>query len=122
MLFNAATFSALLETLSLTQGSSKPDPGAFVTSTAVANNATNAPGLTSSSSAPAIANFNKLPGLSVLEAAGPPQAPVTVEDNSCNVEPYTAPPPSYQNFAEFDEKMANIFRYRQQQSVNLGSW
>lgn len=123
MLFNPATFSALLETLNLTQGSSKPDPGAFPTSNSAVtdvNNATDTPGLIPSGSASTVTSFNKVPGLSVLEASEPP--PLTTASSSCNVEPYTAPPLTYQTFSEFDESMANVYRYRQQQSVNLGSW
>ncbi|KAH8117362.1 glycoside hydrolase superfamily [Phellopilus nigrolimitatus] len=40
----------------------------------------------------------------------------------CNVEPYDPPPVVSQTFPPFDQAKANIFRYRQQQSVNLGSW
>lgn len=120
MLFNPATFSALLETLNLTQGSSKPDPGAFPTSNSAVHNATDTPGPIPSGSTSTVASFNKVPGLSVLEALEPP--PLTTASSSCNVEPYTAPPLTYQTFSEFDEGMANVYRYRQQQSVNLGSW
>ncbi|KAF9466289.1 glycoside hydrolase superfamily [Collybia nuda] len=120
MFINAIAFSALLETLNLTQGTSKPNPGAFPTSTSTINNTTNSPGLTPSVSGSTVSNFNKVPGLSLLETVEPP--PGTIDDNSCNIEPYNAPPVIYQTFAEFNEEMANVYRYRQQQSVNLGSW
>ena len=40
----------------------------------------------------------------------------------CHVQPYDPPPVLSQTFPAFDSSRANIFRYRQQQSVNLGSW
>lgn len=40
---------------------------------------------------------------------------------TCTVAPYDASVP-LQNFPPFDAASANVFRYRQQQSVNLGSW
>lgn len=40
---------------------------------------------------------------------------------SCTVEPYDAPV-LQQGFPVFNGAEANIYRYRQQQSVNLGSW
>lgn len=42
--------------------------------------------------------------------------------NGCNVEKYTAPEIGQQQFPPFDQAKATVFRYRQQQSVNLGSW
>ncbi|KAG5639515.1 hypothetical protein H0H81_000660 [Sphagnurus paluster] len=42
--------------------------------------------------------------------------------DECFVEPYNVPPIGNQAFKPFDPQMANLFRYRQQQSVNLGSW
>src|SRR6201999_3400683 len=41
---------------------------------------------------------------------------------NCVPEPYSAPPITDQEFPPFDSAKAAIFRYRQQQSVNLGSW
>ncbi|KAJ2922467.1 hypothetical protein H1R20_g14635, partial [Candolleomyces eurysporus] len=45
-----------------------------------------------------------------------------MSDPVCNVEPYDAPPVGFQEFPPYDEATATIFRYRQQQAVNLGSW
>lgn len=39
-----------------------------------------------------------------------------------NIEQYTKSVVRLENFAPFDLAMSNVFRYRQQQSVNLGSW
>ena len=41
---------------------------------------------------------------------------------SCEPEPYYAPPVTDQVFPPFDSAKATIYRYRQQQSVNMGSW
>ncbi|EJD05843.1 glycoside hydrolase [Fomitiporia mediterranea MF3/22] len=43
-------------------------------------------------------------------------------DGSCDVQAYNPAPVLSQTFPPFDLAKANIFRYRQQQSVNLGSW
>ena len=45
-----------------------------------------------------------------------------MSDPVCHVEPYNAPPVGLQEFPPYDKKIADIFRYRQQRSVNLGSW
>ncbi|KAF8955450.1 glycoside hydrolase superfamily [Flammula alnicola] len=46
----------------------------------------------------------------------------TDDSSSCNVEPYDAPEILGQDFPPYDQTTANVYRYRQQQSVNLGSW
>jgi len=43
-------------------------------------------------------------------------------DSFCDVEPYDPMPITDQTFPAFDKNVANVFRYRQQQAVNLGSW
>lgn len=45
-----------------------------------------------------------------------------MSDSSCYVDPYDAPLVGFQEVPPYDETTATIFRYRQQQSVNLGSW
>ncbi len=47
---------------------------------------------------------------------------LAVDSSSCVVEPYNPPPVLAQTFPPFDQAKANVFRYRQQQGVNLGSW
>lgn len=42
--------------------------------------------------------------------------------NACSVDPYPSISPAPPEFAPFDSKLASIYRYRQQQAVNLGSW
>lgn len=104
MLVTASGFSALIQALGLTQGFSKPNPS---------------PGLSTSStdnltpSLPLVPNPVQL-GVNDLQAA--------LGDSSCNGYPYDVPSPGYQPPPPFDQAEANIYRYRQQQSVNLGSW
>lgn len=44
-------------------------------------------------------------------------------DDSCSITPYTPPSPVLlESFPPYDASKALIYRYRQQQSVNLGSW
>ena len=43
-------------------------------------------------------------------------------DPECHVEPYNTPQVTQQEFPPFDSESAYVYRYRQQQSVNLGSW
>ncbi|KAH9945964.1 glycoside hydrolase [Epithele typhae] len=43
-------------------------------------------------------------------------------DHDCSVQPYDPGDVSVQNFPLFDAAKANVYRYRQQQAVNLGSW
>ncbi|KAI0372834.1 glycoside hydrolase [Pilatotrama ljubarskyi] len=40
----------------------------------------------------------------------------------CTVQPYDAPDLGAPSFPPYDSAKANVYRYRQQQSVNLGSW
>ena len=44
------------------------------------------------------------------------------KDDSCYVAPYDSPPVDLQAFPSFDQAKATVYRYRQQQSVNMGSW
>lgn len=45
-----------------------------------------------------------------------------MSDPSCHVEGYDPPPVGFQEFPPYDEQLATVYRYRQQQSVNLASW
>jgi hypothetical protein len=56
-----------------------------------------------------------------------PQAHLPIEQSdskpaNCAVDPYFPPPISDQQFPPFDQDLAVVYRYRQQQGVNLGSW
>ncbi|KAG6811324.1 hypothetical protein H0H92_007988 [Tricholoma furcatifolium] len=110
MIFNATSLSTFLYHLSLTQGTYKPIP------------ATDSSGLSI---------FNTP---SSYAAQGPPKAQILLgspqespplpkaSENNCHVEPYSAPPVEKQTFSPYDSELAKIYQYRQQQSVNLGSW
>jgi hypothetical protein len=43
-------------------------------------------------------------------------------DTQCAVAPYDSPPLPSESFWSFDSITATAYRYRRQQSVNLGSW
>jgi hypothetical protein len=43
-------------------------------------------------------------------------------DPRCIVEPYEVPPPTQFTFPPYNKPDADLYRYRQQQSVNLGGW
>jgi hypothetical protein len=60
-----------------------------------------------------------LSGVKNLAAAG--GGPHASASDPCHVDPYSVPVDDL-TFAPFDSIQANIYRYRQQQSVNLGSW
>jgi hypothetical protein len=119
MLVNADKFSALLHALGLTQGLFKPTPSFLASSgyTAGAINKTDA--------LPQAHNFPVLNGSSNLHALADILKTgnnMNQQDTSCHVDPYDIPIVDVQAFLPFDETKANVFRYRQQQSVNLGSW
>jgi hypothetical protein len=44
------------------------------------------------------------------------------DSDPCAMSPYTPEPVYLESFAPYDANQALIYRYRQQQSVNLGSW
>lgn len=113
MIFIGAAFSALLQTLSLTQGSFKPDPNVLAVA---GNQSSNAPSVP-----PVAAESNGLSkGHMLFDNSDGPSTPQ--EFKGCYVEPYVSPPLGNPTFAPFDPAMSNLYRYRQQQSVNLGSW
>ena len=97
-------FSALLQSLNLTAGLFKPTPGPPLFS-ALGNGS----------------SFDPLGILDNTSVASSDPLGFNTEEN-CNPEPYSAPPIADQEFPPFDSAKAAIFRYRQQQSVNLGSW
>ena len=97
-------FSALLQSLNLTTGSFKPTPAP--------------PLLSALGTGSSFDSFGIFGNTSI--ASSDPLG-FNVQDN-CSPEPYSAPPITDQEFPPFDSAKAAIFRYRQQQSVNLGSW
>jgi len=116
MVFNAGSISALLQALNLTQGSYKPDPPTFSALATADNNS--GPALWP----PVAHSKGRMAGLMLFENTAEPSPIARDEYNECFVEPYSAPPLGNQVFPPYDPDMANLYRYRQQQSVNLGSW
>ena len=58
-------------------------------------------------------------------AAGPRDTQTLVQTDpkaACIVESYPSVPITRSAFEPFDAKIADIYRYRKQQSVNLGGW
>ena len=106
----ADRFAVLLQTLRLSQGLFKPlilaSPGLSLI------NRTQAP---NTAAANGSSNLN-------LHADVQPLLMDTINEPSCNAEPYDVPNIDDQTFSPFDQTEATVFRYRQQQSVNLGSW
>lgn len=110
MLVNKIAFTFLLQTIRLTQGSFEPIP--------------------SSPAVTMIANGSDSSGLLFIPPDRPigvksqaaRQVPLDASQADCSVDPYTSPFPLDEASPPFDQAMANIYRYRQQQSVNLGSW
>jgi hypothetical protein len=131
------TFYELISFPSLGQGLFKPVPGLVSTMNDTVHTIyDSASGITSSLGLP-LPGLPPLPIVGILdyrpsESASKVQNlathklkdPVNVEgfdSATCYIEPYSAPVEGT-IFAPFDSVKANIYRYRQQQSVNLGSW
>ena len=51
-----------------------------------------------------------------------PGVHINSQSGDCSVQPYEGPDLSTLAFAPLEQSKATVFRYRQQQSVNLGSW
>lgn len=60
--------------------------------------------------------------LKVNRTAGPNDPRIRMQDTACVVPPYDSPIIPTPLFPPFDDTRANVYRYRQQQGVNLGSW
>ncbi len=117
MVLTAPAFTSLLHSLGLIQGISKPTRGPFAAAPAPAQNkvaVSNGPSpnlnLGTNYQAHPPGNFSST-GTSAIKAS-----------TGCDAPPYDARDWGEQRFAPFDQAKANVYRYRQQQSVNLGSW
>ncbi|KAH7923868.1 glycoside hydrolase [Leucogyrophana mollusca] len=122
MLANVTAFTALIQALSLTQGSFKPTPSLYAA-------ASNSSLTTNTESAPARDFGVPSPPSGFVSVHSPAaggrfasQNSLSSQDPKCSVAPYDPPPILNQTFPPFDQSQANVYRYRQQQSVNLGSW
>jgi hypothetical protein len=132
-LLSSQQVAALLKSLGLTSSIFKPIPDLVGSLTAPLDGVVSAvDGLTHSLGLPGLEDLPLIG--SILEAEDPSkisnpykslavlnQEILAVED-ACHVQSYDPPPVLSQTFPAFDKAKANIFRYRQQQSVNLGSW
>ncbi|KAH9934661.1 glycoside hydrolase superfamily [Fomitopsis serialis] len=110
MVLSSQYFSALLQALSLTQGLYKPTPSSSGADLA---------------SVPGTSSVGQGDGVGDVRSA----QPVLQSDDTQGVYSDPCTPPYYpalavenQTFPPFDQAKANVYRYRQQQSVNLGSW
>jgi hypothetical protein len=121
MLITASGFSVLLQTLGLTQGLSKPTPDSATKSPAILSSDRGTDDY-SSAALPHFQALSNLPGQHLAPSKPASAQSLDQTDGSCNVNPYTAPAPLDDAFPPFDQAEANVYRYRQQQSVNLGSW
>ena len=126
MLVTANGFSVLLRALGLSQGLFKPfpsvtsgpgnlaDASGFVGGIQALSPTSNTSSLNISSS---IASHNNSHTLSSHSAAS-----IQRREYTCSDAQYNSPDVGYQKFSPYDQTKATVFRYRQQQSVNLGSW
>lgn len=125
MLVTADGFSALLQTLGLVQGLSKPTPGSAGYSVGGSTNIVNETSSGLGVPSPSVADLGDFQAQSVQVPSllSPSTAQILDQsDPTCRVDPYYTSFPLNQTFPPFDETKANVYRYRQQQSVNIGSW
>ncbi|THH18479.1 hypothetical protein EW146_g2512 [Bondarzewia mesenterica] len=110
MLCTVNTFNLLLKTLRLTQELSKPSPAT-----------TDQPAVNANTTA---GHFSPLDDtvLGDLNQFGVESDTGQLSSDPCHVDPYSSPTVAIGQFPPFNPTQANVYRYRQQQSVNLGSW
>ncbi|KAH7915012.1 glycoside hydrolase superfamily [Hygrophoropsis aurantiaca] len=121
MITNVTAFNLLLQTLNLTQGFYKPTPKLYATMSNFSSSSESEFGpvrdLTNGILSPHRGFVSVHSGPTTRPFAGQ-----DLRDPSCTIDPYDPPPILNQTFAPFNPLKATIYRYRQQQSVNLGSW
>lgn len=131
MFLSSEQIAALLQALGLTQSIFKPIPDLVGSLTAPIDGIIDAvDGVMDGLGLPKLTDLPIIGGLLEAEDPNPdgssPKKSTPfmnlAKANSCYVEPYDPPPVLSQTFPPFDQAKANVFRYRQQQSVNLGSW
>lgn len=106
MQFPPSTFAALIQTLRLSQGLYKPTPPASP--------------LSYSKTLAGTSSYTPYDSAGTGDSSGDDPSLQSSSD-SCAWLPYDSPVEN-QTFAPFDLAKAAVYRYRQQQSVNLGSW
>jgi glucan 1,3-beta-glucosidase len=112
-----AQFHALVQSLGLTQGLFKPCPSHFNVSQHATQSVSSKPGSYVQPPKTAQQAYNSTAWMNSRA-----QDVIDSRQDACYVEPYYPPPPTEFSFEPFDEARATIYRFRQQQSVNLGSW
>ncbi len=100
MQLTSGNLTALLQSLGLTQGLFKPIPGLSAQGQVASGNPHS-------------------PAVPIRVSSGDS---AQTDNDPCYREPYYPAPLGEQTFPPFDQAKANVYRYRQQQSVNLGSW
>jgi glucan 1,3-beta-glucosidase len=106
-MYTADAFLSLLRLLNLSEGFSRPLPDASATLTpGSSTNETATSYLDQLNSATQAWNLTSLHQLAT---------------SACDPSPYISTCPN-ETFSAFDQIQANIYRYRQQRSINLGSW
>lgn len=109
-------FATLLRALSLVEGSYKPFPSNSLTSNITASSMGYSHFYGSGFlGAPVDTTFNATPSY-------PAMGGTIGSDAQCSVVSYDSPSLANETFWSFDPVAATVYRYRRQQSVNLGSW
>lgn len=131
MLFTPEGFVAFLRGLSLTQGLFKPEPSHSNTTKYGMHQVVGASNDTAGEIDLPVPSASVLPIVGSFQTKGKHGEnaaanhysvnSIDTTNSACQVAPYTAVVEDT-ILAPFDPARANIFRYRQQQSVNLGSW
>ncbi|KZT68201.1 glycoside hydrolase family 5 protein [Daedalea quercina L-15889] len=110
MVLSSQYFSALLQALSLTQGLFKPTPN------------TESGNFASNLGTASIGQAGVVESVDSVQSVSPGNDTQGGYADTCTPPFYPALPVENQTFPPFDQAKANVYRYRQQQSVNLGSW
>ena len=118
-------FITLLRALSLVEGSYKPSPsnplpGNGTTNTIVYSNFDGS-GFFGTLVDPTFNTSGPGPGY-MTATSNPAMGVDIITDEQCPEVSYDSPQLINQFFAPFDPTAAAVYRYRKQQSVNLGSW
>ncbi len=119
MVLTAGSFTALMHALSLTQGSFKhtPESSQDVPAPPTFNRKIAAPAVNDTQYSYGSMHHASQSDYSALHLVA-----LSQQDANCSVQPYQIQDPAVQPFPPYDSAKATVFRYRQQQSVNLGSW
>ncbi|KAI0780754.1 glycoside hydrolase [Trametes elegans] len=118
----AGGFSLLLRSLGLRQGLYKPEPSSYARHAPALQSKLAVPESISAGGPHPNANLGNNYQVQAVGNYAGPGSQLNSASGDCSVKPYNAPDMSGLTFPPFDPARANVYRYRQQQSVNLGSW